>query len=137
MLTFAFRLSVARTHPKPKIARHAFRVALCYTIVLQAFLAAYTTAFAASQIGGVAADIIICHNTGHDSPSGPDSRPPVSAPCALCAMATSGNALPSDPMKAVIAPAIVADRIQPVDIADTVRPVLARAGLSRAPPHCA
>ena len=135
MLTFVCRLAVAKTQTKPKLARHAYRQALCYAIVLQAFLAAYTTAFAASQIDGVAADIIICHSAGDDKPSSPDGRPPVSAPCALCAMATSANALPPDPMMAMVAPAIVAGRVQPLDVADTVRPILARAGLARAPPH--
>ena len=124
------------TH-RPKFVRHALRIALCYVVVLQAFLAAYSTAFAVSQAGGAAAGFVICHNGGDDAPLNSDSRTPAGVPCALCAMAASANALPPEPMLAAVAPPAVAAQLQPIDLAVIVPPASVRAGLSRAPPQFA
>ena len=118
-----------------KFVRRALRVALCYLIVLQAFVAAHGSAFAVSQAGGTAAGFIICHNTGDDTQESPDPRVPASVPCTLCAMAASASGLPPDPVLTVVAPPTVAGRVQPIDIAVIASPPLARAGLARAPPQ--
>ena len=124
-----------KTHIRLKFVRHALRVVLCYVIVLQAFLAANSTAFAVSQAGGAAAGFVICHNVGDDTPLGPDSRTPAGVPCALCAMAASSNGLPPDPSLAVVAPPTVAQLVRPLGIVIVASSPPARAGLARAPPQ--
>ena len=123
-----------KTHTRTKFVRHALRVALCYLIVLQAFLAAYSTAFAVSQAGGTAAGFVICHNAGDDPLPDPDSRTPAKVPCVLCAIAASASGLPPDPMLTLVAPPI-AGRIQSADVPVIVRSSPARAGMARAPPQ--
>jgi hypothetical protein len=125
---------VNKSHTRARSIGHALRVLLCYVVVLQAFLAAYSAAFAAGQTGA-AADFVICHSADNNAPPAPHSRVPVAVPCALCAMAASANALPPDPA-AVVAPLSVAHRIQLLDIAIITSPPPSRAGLARAPPLC-
>ena len=122
-----------KTHTRTKLVRHALRVVLCYVVALQAFLAAYSAAFAASQTGA-AAGFVICHSADSNAPPAPHSRVPVAVPCALCAMAASANGLPPDPVLAVVAPISVAHRIRPLDIEVVTSPPPSRAGLARAPP---
>ena len=40
-----------KSHTRARSIGHALRVLLCYVVVLQAFLAAYSAAFAAGQTG--------------------------------------------------------------------------------------
>ena len=121
-----------KSHTRTQSVGHALRVVLCYVVVLQAFLAAYSAAFAAGQIGP-AADFVICHSADSNAPLAPHSRVPAAVPCALCAMAASANALPPDPA-AVVAPISVAHRIAPFATAIVTSSPPSRAGLARAPP---
>jgi len=124
---------VNKSHTRTRSVGYALRVVLCYVVVLQAFLTAYSAAFAAGQTGA-AAGFVICHSADNNAPPAPHSRVPAAVPCALCAMAASANGLPPNPGVGVVAPISVAHRIRPLDLAVVTSPPPSRAGLARAPP---
>jgi hypothetical protein len=120
----------------PRLLGRALRVALCYALALQAVLAAYGTALAASP-SGAAADFVICHNADGPAPASPHTRIPTSAPCVLCAMAAAASGLLPELVAAVVAPSTASSPIQPADTRIVVSPSTVRAGLARAPPRFA
>jgi hypothetical protein len=109
-------------------------MALCYAFALQTFLAAYSIALAVSPASGTAAGFVICHNVGDDGATDPDTRTPVSVPCALCAMVASAIGLLPDPILTIVGPSTVADRVRHNDATVIASSRPARAGLARAPP---
>jgi hypothetical protein len=128
---------VSTTDTRLKFVRRALRVALCYLVVLQAFVATYSAAFAVSQASGTVAGFAICHSGGGAAQDSPGPAAPASIPCALCAMAASAGGLPPAPGTTVVAPPSVAGRVRPADISVIASPQPARAGLARAPPQFA
>src|SRR5262245_42360259 len=136
MLTWPCGHLVINRPTKLKFLGRALRLALCYAFALQAILAAYGTALAASP-SLAAADFIICHNADGDAPASPDTRIPTSAPCVLCAMAAAASGLLPELVAVVVAPATTSSPIQPADSWIVVSPTFVRAGLARAPPSFA
>jgi hypothetical protein len=121
----------------PDLRRRALGMALCYALALQAFLAAYTGALAASPASELTVGFVICHNAASDGPADRDTQTPVSVPCALCALATSASALLPPPLFAVVPPSTVAGRVRHGETAVVVGSRPMRAGLARAPPNFA
>jgi hypothetical protein len=120
----------------PTLLGRALRVALCYAFALQAILAAYGTALAASP-SRTAADFTICHNADDTAPAGPSTRIPTSAPCVLCAMAAAASGLLPQPVATVVAPSTVVRLLRPTVGRTVAGAAPARAGLARAPPQFA
>ena len=116
--------------------RRALGLFVCYVLALQAFLAAYGTAFAVSR--GPAFDgVVICHGAGDIAPSSDGTTPAEKLPCAVCAVAAAGGGLIPD-LAVTIAPSLAA--AASIGIAGTIEIRVTpspRAGLSRAPPSFA
>jgi hypothetical protein len=113
----------------------ALRGALCYLVALQALLAAYGTAIAASKAGDTAAGFVICH--GNETTPDPANGTVPNVPCALCGMVTSAGGLPLAAIATLAAPLTVSHRLRPLDNAAIVPLLARRAGLARAPPQFA
>jgi hypothetical protein len=112
--------------------RRALSVAVCYVLILQAFLGAFGTAFAAARIG--APEAVICHGADGAAPAPGDSGRSAKLPCVLCATAAAGGGVLPDsiPIAATLPP--VASRVGFAQVVTILIPPPARAGLSRAPP---
>ena len=113
-------------------ARRVLTLALCYVLALQAFLAAYGTAFAVSR---GESGFVICHGDG--STPARDTANADKAPCALCAVASAASGLLPEAPVSFVTPAIVAGRVVYADTTVTFPSPPRRAGLSRAPPSFA
>jgi len=113
-------------------------LALCYTIVLQAFFAGWGLALAvnAADTGTVA---VVCPGGGGNPPAGPDDRTPASDSCVLCATCTSASAggLAASTTLIVAEPSTASRRIGPFDIAVLAKVPPTRAWFARAPPNFA
>ena len=124
----------------PNLPRRSLGLVICSALALQAFLAAYGTAFAIGR-AGVDPLFVICH--GADGlPPGTDGLPPGNgdtensekAPCALCAVAAAAGGLLNDAVVVTCAPLVVCSSVAIADQTTSVSIPGARAGLSRAPP---
>ena len=113
------------------------RVALCYVVAMQAFLAAFGTTMAAARTTAFDPLQVICHSGDSEQPSNGDTRNPEKLPCIVCAAAAAALGLESrlgaahrnpfrDRRTRLVRPAAVAAYRPPP-----------RAGLSRAPPSFA
>jgi hypothetical protein len=129
---------VKKRQTPSKFVRSAVAVALCYVVVLQAFLASCSLALAVSRVSP-SASAVICHGDGGNAPAGPDDRAPTSDACAACAICTlaSADGLPAPTTPAVAAPRTASHRVAPFAIAGLPGAPPARAGFARAPPKFA
>jgi hypothetical protein len=118
---------------KRTLARRLLSLAVCYVVALQAFLAAYGTAFAISRADAFAG-FPICHGADGTHAANSDGEKSEKAPCALCAVAAAAGGLLPDPASVVAAPLLVCGSVENSDTGETIAIPPARAGLSRAPP---
>lgn len=125
------------TRTTPRLVRAAARIALCYVLALQAFLAAHGAAFAAVAAAQGGAGLVICHSGGGPTAPDPAERPVAHLPCALCAIAASAGGLPAAANVLAAAAWIYSHRVAPAEIAAVVAFPLPRAGFARAPPRFA
>jgi hypothetical protein len=112
------------------------RVALCYVVAMQAFLAAFgaTVAAAAPTFDPLQ---VICHSGDGERPSSGDTRTPEKLPCIVCAAAAAALGLESGPAPLAAIHFAIAGRVASAPaIVAAYRPP-PRAGLSRAPPRFA
>ena len=73
------------------------RVALCYVVAMQAFLAAFGTTMAAARATAFDPFRVICHSGDSERPRNGDSRNPEKLPCIVCAAAAAALGLESGP----------------------------------------
>jgi hypothetical protein len=66
---------------------HTLRVALCYVVAMQAFLAAFGTTLAAARATAFDPLLVICHSGESERPSNGDTRSPEKLACIVCAAA--------------------------------------------------
>jgi hypothetical protein len=121
-----------------KLVRSAVAMALCYIVVLQAFLAGCSIGLVVS-LASTRATVVICHGGGGNSPAGPDNRIPARDSClvcAICTLATAGG-LTAPTTATFAAPRTASHRVAPFDIANLATVPPARAGFARAPPKFA
>jgi hypothetical protein len=128
------RVKKRQTTSQP--VRRAVTVALCYIIVLQAFLAgcslALTVSWASSGSGAV-----ICHS-GDGLPAGSDDRTPASDACATCAICTrAATGLPAPTTPTITVSWTLSHRVDAFALAELPNTPPARAGFARAPPEFA
>jgi hypothetical protein len=122
-----------------KHLRATLGLVICYALALQAFLAAYGTAFAVARPDPFGGGLLICHGAAGSGPAVADSGVPASGeqpPCALCAVAAAGGAIAPAPVSIMVLQVPVGT----VDIpsASPVAPTPAHgSGLARAPPNVA
>jgi hypothetical protein len=129
-------LFVKKHQTTSKLVRSAVAMALCYVVVVQAFLAGCSIGLAVSQ---ASTTTVICHGGGGNSPAGPDNRTPASDSClvcAICTLATAGG-LAAPTTATVAAPRTASHRVAPFDITALATAPPARAGFARAPPKFA
>jgi hypothetical protein len=113
------------------------RVALCYVVALQAFLAAFGTTMAAARTTAFDPLGVICHSGDRDRPSNGDSRTPEKLPCIVCAAAAAALGLESGPAPLAAIHFAIAGRISSAPVVIAAYRPPPRAGLSRAPPSFA
>jgi hypothetical protein len=119
------RVKKRQTTFKP--VRRAVTVALCYIIVLQAFLAGCSLALSVSQASS-GSGAVICHS-GDGLPAGSDDHTPASDACATCAICTrAATGLPAPTLS---------HRVDAFALAELPNTPPARAGFARAPPEFA
>jgi hypothetical protein len=113
------------------------RVALCYVVAMQAFLAAFGTTIAAARAGAFDPLQVICHSGDSERSGNGDTRNPEKLPCIVCAAAAAALGLESGaaPLAAIhFAPA---GRVASAPATAVAYHPPSRAGLSRAPPSFA
>jgi hypothetical protein len=113
------------------------RVALCYVVAMQAFLAAFGTTMAAARATGFDPLLVICHSGDSERPSSGDTRNPEKLPCIVCATAAAALGLESDPAPLAAIHFVPAGRISSTPATVVAHHPPARAGHSRAPPSFA
>jgi len=113
------------------------RVALCYVVAMQAFLAAFGTTMAAARATAFDPLLVICHSGNSEQPGSGDSRNPEKLPCVVCAAAAAALGLESGlaPLAAIYF--VPAGRVASAPAAVIAYHPPSRAGLSRAPPSFA
>jgi hypothetical protein len=113
------------------------RVALCYVVAMQAFLAAFGTTMAAARATAFDPLGVICHSGDSERPSNGDTRTPEKLPCIVCAAAAAALGLESGPAPLAAIHFVIVGRVAsaPATVAACHPP--SRAGLSRAPPSFA
>lgn len=113
------------------------RVALCYVVAMQAFLAAFGTTMAAAGATAFDPFQVICHSGDSERPRNGDSRNPEKLPCIVCAAAAAALVLTSGPAPLAAIHFVDAGRISSAPAAVAAYRPPPRAGLSRAPPSFA
>jgi hypothetical protein len=118
-----------------KFARRMVGLTLCYALALQAFLAAFGTAFAVAREAQSYATFAICHSTAPQAPVRDDAGRQATIPCMLCAVAAAAGGLPADSFAIVLAPPTTAGGLSHADTPVIAAAAPVRAGLARAPPQ--
>jgi hypothetical protein len=113
------------------------RVALCYVVAMQAFLAAFGTTMAAARATAFDPLGVICHAGDSEQPSNGDSRTPEKLPCIVCAAAAAALGLESGPAPLGAIHFAIAGRVSHAPAIVSAYHPPPRAGLSRAPPSFA
>jgi hypothetical protein len=113
------------------------RVALCYVVAMQAFLAAFGTTIAAARATAFDPLLVICHSGDSERPSNGDTRNPEKLPCIVCAAAAAALGLESNPAPLAAIHFVVAGRISSAPATVVAHHPPSRAGHSRAPPSFA
>jgi hypothetical protein len=112
---------------------------ICYALALQAFLAAYGTAFVVARPDPFGGHLVICHGAGGSGPaaaeggSSPSGQQP---PCALCAVAAAAGALAPGKISVAV-PRVLTDSAGIPVALPLAAPPTGRSGLARAPPSVA
>jgi hypothetical protein len=114
----------------------ALRVALCYVVAMQAFLAAFGTTMAAARATVFDPLLVICHSGDSEQPSNGDPRNP-EKPCIVCAAAAAAPGLESDPAPLAAIHFVIAGRVSSAPATVDAHHPPSRAGHSRAPPSYA
>jgi hypothetical protein len=113
------------------------RVALCYVVAMQAFLAAFGTTMAAARASAFGPLQVICHSGDSERPGNGDTRNPEKLPCIVCAAAAAALGLESSFTGLAAIHFVPAGRVASAPAAVIAYHPPARAGLSRAPPSFA
>jgi hypothetical protein len=113
------------------------RVALCYVVAMQAFLAAFGTTMAAARATVFDPLLVICHSGDSGQPSNGDTRNPEKLPCIVCAAAAAAPGLESNPAPLAAIHFVIAGRVSSARATVVAHHPPSRAGHSRAPPSYA
>ena len=113
------------------------RVALCYVVAMQAFLAAFGTTMAAARATAFDPLLVICHSSDRGRPSNGDTRNPEKIPCIVCAAAAAALGLASNPAPLAAIDFVVTGRVAAAPATVVAHHPPSRAGHSRAPPSFA
>ena len=113
------------------------RVALCYVVAMQAFLAAFGTTMAAARATAFDPLLVICHSGDSGQPSNGDTRNPEKLPCIVCAAAAAALGLESDPAPLATIHFVITGRVSSTPATVVAHHPPSRAGHSRAPPSFA
>jgi hypothetical protein len=113
------------------------RVALCYVVAMQAFLAAFGTTMAAARATAFDPLLVICHSGDSERPGNGDTRNPEKLPCIVCAAAAAALGLESGPAPLTAIHFVATGRVVPALAVAVAYHPPSRAGLSRAPPSFA
>ena len=113
------------------------RVALCYVVAMQAFLAAFGTTMAAARATAFDPLLVICHSGDSGQPSNGDTRNPEKLPCIVCAAAAAAPGLESNPAPLAAIHFVIAGRVSSARATVVAHHPPSRAGHSRAPPSYA
>jgi hypothetical protein len=129
---------VKKRQTTSKLVRCAVAVALCYIVVLQAFLAGCSLALEVSRASS-GTGAVICHSADGDLPAGPDDRTPTIDACSTCAICTRAGpaGLPAPTTPTVTASWTLSRRVDAFALAELPNAPPARAGFARAPPEFA
>jgi hypothetical protein len=128
---------VTEADTRQRLLRRACRVALCYIVALQTFLAAYGAAMAASQVGETGSGFIICHGADASATPNPVGRSGPQLPCLFCVLAAAASALPPGTSLILAIVPKLSDRPRPFGVAVLARLSPWRATLARPPPSFA
>jgi hypothetical protein len=110
------------------------RVALCYVVAMQAFLAAFGTTVAAARATAFDPLLVICHSGDSERPSNGDTRNPEKLPCIVCAAAAAALALETNSAPLAAIHFVNAGRVSSAPATVVSHHPPSRAGHSRAPP---
>jgi hypothetical protein len=122
------------TNSRNNIGRRALTVAVCYVLILQAFLAAFGTVLAVARTSVSDASFVICHSGDALAPASGDTGTSDILPCALCAVAAAAGGLLPDAISVAAAPLLATAVLSNADTLAIFPAASVRAGLSRAPP---
>ena len=113
------------------------RVALCYVVAMQAFLAAFSTTMAAARATVFDPLLVICHSGDSEQPSNGDTGNPEKLLCIVCAAAAAAPGLESNPVPLAAIHFVIAGRVSSARATVVAHHPPSRAGHSRAPPSYA
>jgi hypothetical protein len=113
------------------------RVALCYVVAMQAFLAAFGATMAAARATAFDPLLVICHTGDSERPSNGDTRNPEKLPCIVCAAAAAALGLVSNTAPLSAVDFVPAGRVSSAPATVGAHHPPSRAGHSRAPPSFA